>query len=220
MVNNQKDLSTSEVAAHLDLPESTVRYYAQEFDNFLQIPRNKAGYRIFNSEHVEMLNKIKKMLKDEGLSIKQVHQRLAYPGGVNNQLSTYPAVVSVTQNNSAFEEFMTTLDAKNAQRINDLEQAILMLAPLLRQIREEHASKLDLQQKEMEKVLEEMKLLQKKIAQHHNNQTMTVEESIRRTDELISAWREQQKANLEVAAAVEKLQSSNSKGFLARLFGL
>lgn len=218
MVNTQKDYTTSEVAIQLELPESTVRYYAQEFDNYLQIPRNKAGYRIFHAGHIDSLQQIKILLKDEGLSIKQVHQRLESP--MTNQGSkSYPTQVTGRPTSTDLEQVITAMDTQNAERIADLEQAILMLAPLLRQIRDEQACKLDAQSKELEHVLDEMKELQNQLKQQHASQTMTAEESIRRTDELITAWRDQQKANQEVAAAVQVLQSTNSRGFFARLFG-
>lgn len=218
MVNTQKDYTTSEVAIQLELPESTVRYYAQEFDNYLQIPRNKAGYRIFQAGHIDSLQQIKILLKDEGLSIKQVHQHLESP--MTNQGSkSYPMQVTGRPTSTDLEQVITAMDTQNAERIADLEQAILMLAPLLRQIRDEQASKLDAQSKELEHILDEMKELQNQLKQQHASQTMTAEESIRRTDELITAWRDQQKANQEVAAAVQVLQSTNSRGFFARLFG-
>lgn len=218
MVHTQKDYTTSEVAIQLDLPESTVRYYAQEFDQYLQIPRNKAGYRIFHSGHIKSLQMIKNMLKDEGLSIKQVHQRLQFPSSSQGG-DSYPILLAANPRPSDLEQAITMLDSRNAERIADLEQAILMLGPLLRQIREEQANKLNAQSKELEQVLTQMKELQDQIKQQHDSQTMSAEESIRRTDELITAWREQQKANQEVAVAVEVLKNTNSRGFFARFFG-
>lgn len=69
--------SISEVAQETGIPEATVRYYDSEFGDFLDIQRDSANRRLFNETAIRQLLYIRRLLKKDGLSVKQVKDRLA-----------------------------------------------------------------------------------------------------------------------------------------------
>ncbi|MHB8171017.1 MAG: MerR family transcriptional regulator [Thermincolia bacterium] len=225
-MSKPKVFTTSEIAVRSDLPESTVRYYAQEFENYIQVPRSKAGYRKFTDAHYQKLLHIKKLIKEEGLSIKQVHQRLDTPPQ-DNLTAGLPKLELVTANQlqlqsqslDSLEEILSNMDLKTNQRLSELEQAILMMSPVLRQIRENIATNLQLQDQKLEMVRTELDKIQQHLLIESETRSKAEAEATRRTDELISAWREHQKSQRDVAVAIDKMATQPRKGFLAKIFG-
>lgn len=69
--------SISEVAQETSIPEATVRYYDSEFGDFLDIKRDSANRRMFDETAIRQLLYIRRLLKKDGLSVKQVKDRLA-----------------------------------------------------------------------------------------------------------------------------------------------
>jgi len=225
-MSKPKSFTTSEVAGMADLPESTVRYYAQEFENFLQVPRSKAGYRKFTEAHLQKLLHIKKLIKEEGLSIKQVHQRLntAPPEtthsvkGPKLELVVGNQLQKQSQSLDSLEELLNNIDLKTNQRLAELEQAILMMGPVLRQIREDQATNLQLQDQKLEILMADLEKVREHLVAESETRRKAEEETIRRTDELLSAWREQQKAQRDVAVAIEKVNDQPKRGFWSKFF--
>ena len=58
-----------EVARMLDVASHTVRYWEKEFGFFINPPRTHGRQRRYNSESMEKLRQIKKLLKEDGYSI-------------------------------------------------------------------------------------------------------------------------------------------------------
>lgn len=78
---NQPNLLTiQEVARRTGLPPSTIRYYDQQFEEFLGIGRGNGRRRLFSPEAVERLLRVQGLLKDQGLSLRQARQALSDPG--------------------------------------------------------------------------------------------------------------------------------------------
>ncbi|MDR1397846.1 MAG: MerR family transcriptional regulator [Desulfarculales bacterium] len=75
MMDNQS-LTISQVADMTALPASTIRYYDQQFGEFLDISRGKGRRRCFSSRSVDLLLQVHGWLKNEGLSLRQVRTRL------------------------------------------------------------------------------------------------------------------------------------------------
>lgn len=75
--DSRKMLGVKEVAEITSLPPATIRYYDQQFEEFLGIRRGPGRRRLFSLEAVERINQVRRLLKDEGLSIRQARQRLA-----------------------------------------------------------------------------------------------------------------------------------------------
>lgn len=68
--------SIREVAQETSIPESTLRYYDSEFGDYIDIRRDSADRRIFDEKCVRQILYIRRLLKKDGLSIKQVKDRL------------------------------------------------------------------------------------------------------------------------------------------------
>jgi DNA-binding transcriptional MerR regulator len=68
-----------EVAQKTGLPASTIRYYDQQFSEFLDVKRGAGRRRLFTPQAVERLLAVQRMLKEEGLSMRQVRQALGGP---------------------------------------------------------------------------------------------------------------------------------------------
>lgn len=69
--------SISEVAQETGIAESALRYYDSEFGDFLDIKRDSANRRSFDEQDVRQILYIRRLLKKDGLSVKQVKDRLA-----------------------------------------------------------------------------------------------------------------------------------------------
>lgn len=79
--NRSTLLTIQEVARQTGLPASTIRYYDQQFEEFLGIDRGKGRRRLFSPAAVERLLRVQSLLKEHGLSLRQARQALADPGG-------------------------------------------------------------------------------------------------------------------------------------------
>jgi DNA-binding transcriptional MerR regulator len=75
-MNTQENYSIGDVAELLDVQTYTIRYWEKEFSAFLNPPRCKGGHRRYGSYEVDILRRIKSMLKDEKYSIAGARQKL------------------------------------------------------------------------------------------------------------------------------------------------
>lgn len=82
---DNQSLTISQVADMTALPASTIRYYDQQFGEFLDISRGKGRRRSFSPRSVELLLQVHGWLKNEGLSLRQVRVRLGEPPADNEQ---------------------------------------------------------------------------------------------------------------------------------------
>lgn len=73
-------LTIKEVVAKTGLPASTIRYYDQQFEDILEVERGAGRRRLFPPQAVERLQDIRRLLKDEGLSLRQARQVLTVGG--------------------------------------------------------------------------------------------------------------------------------------------
>lgn len=71
-----------EVSQKTGLPASTIRYYDQQFAEFLDVKRGAGRRRMFTPQAVERLLAVQRMLKEEGLSMRQVRQALGGQGAL------------------------------------------------------------------------------------------------------------------------------------------
>jgi DNA-binding transcriptional MerR regulator len=69
-------MGIKDVAAKTGLPQATIRYYDQQFEEFLGVKRGAGRRRQFTPQAVERLLQIRRLLKDEGLSLRQARTRL------------------------------------------------------------------------------------------------------------------------------------------------
>jgi DNA-binding transcriptional MerR regulator len=68
--------SIGDVAELLEVQPYTIRYWEKEFSAFLNPPRCKGGHRRYGTYEVDVLRRIKSMLKDEKYSIAGARQKL------------------------------------------------------------------------------------------------------------------------------------------------
>lgn len=78
--------NTSEVAEMLDIPASTVRFWATKFD-FRGIHKTAAGHRKFSADEVERIKQIYHLVKEKGLTIEGARQRLRSGNGAIDAVS-------------------------------------------------------------------------------------------------------------------------------------
>lgn len=74
-------LTIREVARQTGLSPSTIRYYDQQFEEYLGISRGGGRRRLFSPEAVERLLRVQSLLKEQGLSLRQARQALGDPTG-------------------------------------------------------------------------------------------------------------------------------------------
>ena len=75
--DSQELMGIKEVAERTGLPASTIRYYDQQFSDYLGVKRGAGRRRLFTPQSVERLLELQRMLKEEGLSLRQVRQRIS-----------------------------------------------------------------------------------------------------------------------------------------------
>ncbi|MDD3147375.1 MAG: MerR family transcriptional regulator [Candidatus Riflebacteria bacterium] len=71
--------SIAEISRLTGLASHTLRYYEQQFPVLLDVERSRGGHRIYRKRHLETLNSILKLLKDEKLSIRRAREVLGEP---------------------------------------------------------------------------------------------------------------------------------------------
>ena len=76
MTNLTKTYSIGDVAELLGVQAYTIRYWEKEFSAFINPTRCKGGHRRYGSYEVDVLRRIKSMLKDEKYSIAGARQKL------------------------------------------------------------------------------------------------------------------------------------------------
>ena len=91
-------MGIKEVVEYTGLPASTIRYYDQQFSDYLGVKRGPGRRRLFTPQAVERLLELQRMLKEEGLSLRQVRQRIS--GGA----TASPALASPTELARCLEE--------------------------------------------------------------------------------------------------------------------
>ncbi len=70
-------LTIKEVARRTGLAPSTIRYYDQQFEEFLGVRRGNGRRRLFDAQAVERLLLVQRLLKEQGLSLRQARQSLS-----------------------------------------------------------------------------------------------------------------------------------------------
>ena len=66
-----------EVAQELGENASAVRYWSNYFEKFIKPQRNAKGNRLYHPEDIETLKQIQFLLKNQGLTLEGVKQRLS-----------------------------------------------------------------------------------------------------------------------------------------------
>lgn len=83
--------SIAEISRLTGLASHTLRYYEQQFPVLLNVERSRGGHRIYRQRHLETLNSILRLLKDEKLSIRRAQEMLGEPSEI---IASKPSVFS------------------------------------------------------------------------------------------------------------------------------
>lgn len=75
-------ITSGDVAKILQLDDSTIRYYCDEFDDFIKVVKVKKR-RYFKAEHIEKLIYIKYLLKEKKLPIRLAKEFIKTEDGQN-----------------------------------------------------------------------------------------------------------------------------------------
>ena len=70
--NQAKYLSTKEAAEQLGMDSSLLRYYCNQFETFVPIKKTEKGHRLFTQDNINDLQSIFEIMKDRGMTVKQV----------------------------------------------------------------------------------------------------------------------------------------------------
>lgn len=68
----EKFITTKDAAERLGMDSSLLRYYCNQFENFVPIKKTDKGHRLFTEENITNLQAIFDLMKDRGMTVKQV----------------------------------------------------------------------------------------------------------------------------------------------------
>lgn len=130
-INNiPKFFTTGEVSERMDEPSSTIRFWADQFEKFLNIERTgkKGTRRQFGEEDIKKLEYIKHLLKEENLSIKQVKDFLT---SSNNDISIGSSYEKEQVIMGAIAKAISSeIDDKFNENFIKLEETLLKIAKI------------------------------------------------------------------------------------------
>lgn len=112
-----------EVSARTGLPASTIRYYDQQFSEYMGVRRGPGRRRLFDQGAVDRLMTVQRMLKDQGLSLRQARQALAGDGQGPAEVEGLDAC---RRDMAGLREELTALRAQVAE-LKDIQRRTLAL---------------------------------------------------------------------------------------------
>jgi DNA-binding transcriptional MerR regulator len=116
-------MSLKEVVAQTGIPAATIRYYDQQFEEYLGITRGAGRRRMFSPGSLERLLKLRRLLKDEGLSIRQARKLLSEDG---QGVSAAGKIDALRAEVEAMREKVKALEEQVA-RLKDIQSRTLSL---------------------------------------------------------------------------------------------
>ena len=101
-------MSLKEVVERTGIPAATIRYYDQQFEEYLGITRGAGRRRLFSQDSLMRLGELRRLLKDEGLSLRQARKVLsgeaAGPGEASRQGALQDEVAELRRQVKILEE--------------------------------------------------------------------------------------------------------------------
>jgi DNA-binding transcriptional MerR regulator len=121
---NRKYYQMKDVCNILDIPASTIRFWEENFPQIKPL-RSSGGHRTFDHVQLERLKQIKKLLKDEGLTIEGAKKRLTVekPGRKNFQTD----IVSASEETSGLRNTGNLRDETLIKKVRDELKEILFI---------------------------------------------------------------------------------------------
>ncbi|RJX34388.1 MAG: MerR family transcriptional regulator [Desulfarculus sp.] len=70
-------MTIKQVVAATGISAATIRFYDQQFEEYLGVSRGAGRRRLFSPQAVARLQELRRMLKEQGLSLRQARQALS-----------------------------------------------------------------------------------------------------------------------------------------------
>lgn len=115
-------VTIKEAARRTGLPASTIRFYDQQFEEFLAVKRGAGRRRLFTPQAVQRLLDIQRLLKDEGLSLRQTRQALAGQGAPGAAVAPAPEAAGQVESLRAEVEALRGEVRSLERRLKDLKE--------------------------------------------------------------------------------------------------
>ncbi len=130
----QELMGIKEVAERTGLPASTIRYYDQQFSDYLGVKRGAGRRRLFTPQAVERLLQLQRMLKEEGLSLRQVRQKISGPLPAADPATPPPAELNrCLQEIDEMRDRLNSLE-KQVAELKEIQQRTLSLVDRLTRV--------------------------------------------------------------------------------------
>ena len=213
-----KYFSTNQVGEILGEAPSTIRYWSDQYEDFLEIKKTGPSGRVrrFTNDDIVKIEYIRKLLKEENLSIKQVKEYLSSDNAKELQPVTKEReeVLIDALANVVFEK----MDDRFSEMLQSMERLIANKAETY--VEEQDKLKLDLMNHisgSQQSIAEDMKAsileeVQKSMLQTNDQIDKIVESSNERSEKLDSYIEEVRKSQ-------EKPTEEGKQGFFSKLFG-
>lgn len=118
MANDKKGeqglYTVAQVSQKTGIAASTIRYYDQQFEEYLALKRGAGRRRLFDDEAIKRLKKIRTLLKDKGLSVRQTRKSLA---GGEMPVAGSDRIAELEQKVAALEEQVRELRGIQARTL-------------------------------------------------------------------------------------------------------
>lgn len=106
--------TVAQVAEKTGIAASTIRYYDQQFEEYLALKRGAGRRRLFDEEAIERLEKVRVLLKDKGLSVRQTRQSLA---GGETPVDSNDRIIELEQRIDTLENHVRELRSIQARTL-------------------------------------------------------------------------------------------------------
>lgn len=230
-----KYYTTGQVAEIIGEPDSTIRYWCDEFDEFLQIEKTgKSGRRRqFTSTDIKKIEYIRYLLKEENLSIKQVKEFLSSP-------EAEKMLPIAKEKEQLMIEALSNAVASQVKEevekmLKEAEDNLIESAKMYMKAQEDFVNRILQIQKDSANVLRanmqaERERTTQDLTELFNKERMDNAEQIMEMKTIITKHLEDREKSFsevknelieqvnELKATIEKLEKEKSKGFFARFF--
>lgn len=133
-------LTVSQVAQEIGEPVYTVRNWLKEFRPYIPVEKSPGGYNLFNQEAINVINRIKKMYREQNLSTRQIEAILSgadKPTVPDDPVQTWADVRELLEEQRKFNvALLERLDQQRQQFEDFVRRRDEQLIMVLRELRE------------------------------------------------------------------------------------
>ena len=137
-------ITSGDVARILQIDDSTIRFYCNEFDDFIKVIKVKKR-RYFKAEHIERLIYIKYLIKEKRLPLRLVKEFLQTEDGQNmkpiDKVIETPLFSMMRQVSETLERFANNQDKDDMRNANSSEHGTENITGLLKLLQKANLEK-------------------------------------------------------------------------------